>query len=215
MQCRTLHQYEGGDHIIFVGEVVDLVNSEHTPLVFQAGKYALAARKTNSEPFLASALPGTEFNEDFLGYLLWRGYFQFAAELRKDAAIRDLSDSEFLLLVILAHNNWRSPEELAKATFPDGGAAEAERALADLGARGLLEHRAAGPEGPMVGLNQAGMQRALAALAAARSTEATFLEKMGSWDGAALKNLLRGFIVGTDPGLPHPWERSGHQTSAP
>ncbi|WP_321390280.1 flavin reductase family protein [Emcibacter sp.] len=39
MQCKTVYQYEGGDHIIFVGEVLDLACNDVPPLVFQAGKY--------------------------------------------------------------------------------------------------------------------------------------------------------------------------------
>lgn len=39
-ECRTLHQYEGGDHIIFVGEVVDFDQQDGKPLVFHQGAYA-------------------------------------------------------------------------------------------------------------------------------------------------------------------------------
>ncbi|MGE3691903.1 MAG: flavin reductase family protein [Novosphingobium sp.] len=207
MQCRTVHRYEGGDHIIFVGEVVDLVSSDVTPLVFQAGKYALAARKASSEPLVASAVVGSEFNEDFLGYLLWRARFQFAVELKKDAAIRAFTDNAFLLLVTLAHNNWRSAASLARLMFVDDDASTATRALTELEELGLLERRTAANGDALVGLNDAGMAGALAALAAAQSTEAALLDKLGLWDGAALKNLLRGFIDATDPGLPHPWLR--------
>lgn len=205
MQCRTVHQYEGGDHIIFVGEVVDLVSSDAAPLVFQAGKYALASRKADAAPFVASTT--TEFKDDFLGYLLWRAYFQFTAELRKESAISDYSDDEFLLLVTLAHNNWRSPGGIAKAMFHGDAKDDTQEALAGLEAKGLLEKMTGADGVELVGLNQKGMDSALAALAAAKSTEAAFLDKLGLWDGAALKNLLRGFIVETDPGLPHPWER--------
>jgi 3-hydroxy-9,10-secoandrosta-1,3,5(10)-triene-9,17-dione monooxygenase reductase component len=207
LQCRTVYRYEGGDHIIFVGEVVDLVSSDDTPLVFQAGKYALAARKASGEPLVASALVGSEFNEDFLGYLLWRARFQFAAELKKDAAIRAFTDNAFLLLVTLAHNNWRSADSLAQTMFIDGDSADTARALAELEAMGLLERRVAGNGDALVGLNDAGMERALAALAAAKTTEAEFIDKLGLWDSTALKNLLRGFIDATDSGVPHPWVR--------
>ena len=207
MQCRTVHRYEGGDHIIFVGEVVDLVSSDVTPLVFQAGKYALAARKASGEPLVASAVVGSEFNEDFLGYLLWRARFQFAAELKKDAAIRAFTDNAFLLLVTLAHNNWRSANSLARTMFIDDDPADTARALGELEAMGLLERRKAANGDELVGLNDGGMERALAALAAAKATEAAFIAKLGLWDSTALKNLLRGFIDATDPGVPHPWVR--------
>lgn len=39
-QCRTRHQYEGGDHIIMVGEVIDFQVQDRAPLLFHAGRYA-------------------------------------------------------------------------------------------------------------------------------------------------------------------------------
>ncbi len=40
LQCRTQHQYDGGDHIIFVGEVLSHNHSAKKPLVFHQGQYA-------------------------------------------------------------------------------------------------------------------------------------------------------------------------------
>jgi len=48
-QCRTAFQYEGGDHVIFVGEVLAFDHSDRAPLAFQSGQYALATRKPRSE----------------------------------------------------------------------------------------------------------------------------------------------------------------------
>ena len=48
--------------------------------------------------------------------------------------------------------------------------------------------------GDVYGINQAGEDTALRLLAAAKSTEATFLERLGDWESVALKNLLKGFI---------------------
>lgn len=41
-QCRKAHQYEGGDHYIFVGEVLAFEATESPPLVFYGGQYAAA-----------------------------------------------------------------------------------------------------------------------------------------------------------------------------
>lgn len=41
-QCRTFAIYEGGDHEIFVGEVLDFDYSGRPPLVFHRGAYARA-----------------------------------------------------------------------------------------------------------------------------------------------------------------------------
>lgn len=44
-ECSSTFQYEGGDHLIFVGEVLQFEKNELAPLVFHAGSYALATRK--------------------------------------------------------------------------------------------------------------------------------------------------------------------------
>lgn len=38
-QCKTTYQYEGGDHIILVGEVLAFDRFEKAPLVFHSGAY--------------------------------------------------------------------------------------------------------------------------------------------------------------------------------
>lgn len=39
IECRSRHQYEGGDHIIFVGEVTRIAALKCDPLVFFEGRY--------------------------------------------------------------------------------------------------------------------------------------------------------------------------------
>ena len=38
--CKTRNMYDGGDHIIFVGEVVDYEHADKPPLLFHGGDYA-------------------------------------------------------------------------------------------------------------------------------------------------------------------------------
>ena len=38
-ECKTAHLYEGGDHIIIVGEVIKFSCNNTTPLVFHRGQY--------------------------------------------------------------------------------------------------------------------------------------------------------------------------------
>ncbi len=44
-QCRKAHQFPVGDHVVFVGEVVDFSRSDSRPLVFHGGRYAIAERR--------------------------------------------------------------------------------------------------------------------------------------------------------------------------
>src|SRR3546814_136968 len=68
-QCRTAFQYEGGDHLIFVGEVLDFDRAEGAPLVFHEGRYAHATRRDAPDVKPRSAHLAGSFSEDFLGYL--------------------------------------------------------------------------------------------------------------------------------------------------
>lgn len=39
IECMTKHQYDGGDHVIFVGEIVSLEAEEADPLVYHRRRY--------------------------------------------------------------------------------------------------------------------------------------------------------------------------------
>ncbi|WP_226562587.1 flavin reductase family protein [Salipiger thiooxidans] len=38
-ECRTVHRYDGRDHVIFVGEVLTVERAPRRPLLFHAGRY--------------------------------------------------------------------------------------------------------------------------------------------------------------------------------
>ena len=208
MQCRTAHRYDGGDHIIFVGEVVDLEQSDAPPLVFQAGNYALASRKGDETPLLSSSDNAEfDFNDDYLGYLLWRAYFQFHRMTRKQEVIAEHTDPEFLTLVSLFHSSSSSMEDLSHAMSYDGDIEAVQETIQSLAVRELVE--VAGSDRYV--LTEKGREVSLNILSAAKATETEFLNKIGSWESMALKNLLRQFIVETNPGLPHLWESQSEE----
>lgn len=41
--CRNITQYDGGDHLIFIGQIEHYQQRQGDPLVFHAGKYRIAA----------------------------------------------------------------------------------------------------------------------------------------------------------------------------
>ena len=42
-ECATVHRYDGGDHVIFVGEVKRYESRDRAPLIFHGGRYARLA----------------------------------------------------------------------------------------------------------------------------------------------------------------------------
>ncbi len=47
--CRARFEYEGGDHAIFLGEVVDFERREAEPLIYHGGRYGRLMRAPSSE----------------------------------------------------------------------------------------------------------------------------------------------------------------------
>ncbi len=203
MQCRTAFRYEGGDHIIFVGEVLALDRSEATPLVFHAGKYALATRKSASLSLSQAATGEAGFDENFLGYLLARAHFQFYERVRENVVRHSLDDVEYFVLSVLSVQDGRDLARI-NAHFAYTGQAATPELLAGLCRRGLLR----GGDGALHYLTPEGRQLTLELIAGAKALEAEVLGKLGEWDAASLRNLVKQLVLHTNLGHPHPWDEA-------
>ena len=202
MQCRTAFRYEGGDHLIFVGEVLALDRSEAAPLVFHAGKYALATRKSAGLSLSRAATGEASFDENFLGYLLARAHFQFYERVRENVVRHGLGDVEYFVLSVLSVQDGRDLARI-NAHFAYTGQAATPELLAGLCRRGLLR---SGGDGALHYLTPEGRQLTLQLIAAAKALEAEVLGKLGEWDAASLCNLVKQLVLHTNLGHPHPWD---------
>lgn len=203
LQCRTSFVYEGGDHLIFVGEVVAFDRSGLPPLVFQAGKYAVATRKASA--LSSGAGFDADWSEDHLPYLLGRSYFQVYFRIREQVRGDGLSDDEYFILSTLAVRDGRTQAEI-EAGLSYAGCNCGFPVLAELRQRGLL--RPADGAGDLRWfLSDEGRRRTLHLIAAAKAIESEVLATLGEWDAVALKNLLKQLVLSTDPGLPDLWSQ--------
>ncbi|MEG0858689.1 MAG: flavin reductase family protein [Pseudomonas sp.] len=204
-QCRTAFQYEGGDHVIFVGEVLAFDHSERAPLAFQSGQYALATRKPRSELRLATTPPPPEcsYTEDLLGYLLGRAHYQLLNALRLLLNNQQLDEQAFFILSVLCIRDNLSLEEINtfvnytghEVTLPSMRFLERQNMVAIEGEPGQLRFV----------LTANGREASLQQLALAKVVEEELSAKLGAADAQALKVLLKRLIVVSDPGLPDLW----------
>lgn len=113
-RCKTHYQYEGGDHIIFVGEVIDYVAHALPVLVFHGGRYADAKQKTApAEPLEPGVnLDDGQFTNDFLLYLLSRAHFQTSYPTRKACTALGMSEPEYFCLSLLAMNGALTEDDI-------------------------------------------------------------------------------------------------------
>lgn len=205
-ECTSTFQYEGGDHIIFVGEVKKFEKNDLPPLVFHAGKYALAATKEGevslSRP---DEPPPSSLRADMLGYMFGRARKNFLDSMRVHLEKYGLSDYEWrLLTIILTRKN------LTAASFrhfnQDAALDTLQQTLAALHDKGWVTTRPGADGGqPVYCLTEKGVFDSVSLLAIAKSHEESLMEKMGYMDGVLLKHLLNKFIQKTEGASPNLW----------
>jgi len=113
-ECKTWAVYEGGDHLILVGEVVDYrYNDASSPLIFARGSYAV------SSPHPAAAKPDNssttnELGSDYLLYLLRATYNRLSADLyAKILEQAEVNPEEWRVLAMLLENGPLQASELS------------------------------------------------------------------------------------------------------
>ncbi|HWY23381.1 MAG TPA: flavin reductase [Nevskia sp.] len=199
-QCKTAFQYEGGDHVIFLGEVLAFDRNEAAPLVFHGGRYAHATRRDPLGVKPRSAYLEGSFGDDFLGYLLGRSHFRMFAQIRQHLEQAHLSDQEFYVLSALTLKPALTVKDL------DAGMAgvldqNSHRAVESLVLHGLARETMPedGAEGPAYELTDAGRDSALRVITAAKGVEAQVLERLGAGEAPVLKSLLNRLLSVIDP----------------
>ena len=217
-QCKTAFCYDGGDHLILVGEVLAYDRSDKAPLLYLTGGYALAAPKAAQVASEAEAAERAQqvdapYTEDLLGYLLGRAHYQLLETIRCALGEHKLGDAEFFVLSLLAVSPNMNATEIAQHMAYTGLEA-GPTVLGVLEHRGLLaSHRPSGNgatessdiAGTSYRLTEQGQETMLRALAAAKAAEARLSDRLGEPGLAALRNLLKHAIASTDPGLPKLW----------
>jgi 3-hydroxy-9,10-secoandrosta-1,3,5(10)-triene-9,17-dione monooxygenase reductase component len=206
-ECRTAFQYEGGDHVIFVGEVLAFNRAETAPLVFHGGRYAHATRREAGDNQLHDPYLAGSFNEGFLGYLLGRSHFEFFRKIRPHLAQEQLDDEEFYVLSTLTLKRTMSESNLeaGMAGVLGEGSGRATEALIR---RGLVAITP-GTEGTLRStyqLTEAGGACALRLISASKAVESQILDRLGAGESAALKTLLNRLLHQLDPDVEALWE---------
>jgi len=178
-QCRLAFRYDGGDHEILVGEIVEFEHSDHAPLVFHGGRYGAinvtAPRGAGDDAGDAGALMEA----------VSRAYHRLFFNARQEFARRGLTEEAFYVLRILGRDEPQSFDAIARVVAKAGRRLTAD-VTEDLARRGLIEF-----VDDRFGLTSDG-RRALVELTAVRmSGEQTALEHLDRSEITVLKDLMR------------------------
>lgn len=99
-QCRTTFQHDGGDHLIFVGEVLEFDRSGRPGLVFHEGRYSVSAEHPMS-PAPRSLDEGAGFVRNFLPYMSGLCHQRCLSSFQEAVAEGRLDDHQYRVLFSL------------------------------------------------------------------------------------------------------------------
>lgn len=205
-QCRTTHMYEGGDHLIFVGEVLDFERHDEPPLVFQGGRYALARSKAGGEkPGAAVDVTHGTFTENFFLYLISRAHFQATYALRKEWERARIGEDEYLALTMLGLAG-PLPLQALQARLEHTGHMPNYATVAGLIDKGYVTETA---DGTRFSITVKGRELYLSLLARSKALEEELLSGFSGAEVADVINFLQRFIKRSDPGIPDFWQTDG------
>ncbi len=204
-QCRTAYRYEGGDHMIFVGEVLEFDQSELAPLVFHGGRYAIAAPKSTEA--LAQVDNASGFSNDFLIYLLSRAHHQLFLQMRRELQQHGMGEADWFCLSILSTEGTLTLAELDKRLADTGIEISYDR-LAGLASADFLSLRGGYDPSATAELTPKGRKAVIELIAAAKMAESTIESQLGPDETRVLKQWLRG--VGVDREATAPTIHSAH-----
>lgn len=199
--CRLRHSYDGGDHVIFVGEVLAFDTTPRPPLVYAGGEYGLSARhplapaprpRGEADP---PAPPPDAFVEDYLAYLLAKASSLVSAQFHETVRRAGLGVTDWRVLATLSDGLPRPVGALARTVLVPQPTLT--RQLDRMAADGLIERRP-DPEDrrrTAVFLTDAGRARVAPLLLAAKAHEGAVAQRHDSARVAALKATLRDLIA--------------------
>lgn len=196
-QCRTTYRYEGGDHIIFVGEVVAFDSFDKSPLVFHSGGYGLLLKKGSE-----AADDSAAYGNDWLGFLLGRTYYQLLLPMREYLKEQGLRDLDYELLTLLGMGDGRTLADLQHLVAITGQTVSAKD-LQPLIERELIVL----DQGRRVHFTEQGRRFAVELLAFAKAAETSAEQGLSFEEAQLLKVLLKRVIRSTGNELPAYWRK--------
>ncbi|WBG66494.1 hypothetical protein ELR50_27650 [Pseudomonas citronellolis] len=187
--CRLAYQYEGGDHVIFVGEIVDFGHSARKPLVFHGGRYGMLLPRQS----VAAVEPADEFSNlssDDLLFQVSNAYFQTRQRVIDQLQSHGWTAEEYAVLSIIGREDGLCVPEIAARSEKVRGQRISAAIVQNLIERGLLHEVDAG-DGPVaVRLTAEGRLAVLELIAIRKSSEADVQGNLDPSEVQLLKHLL-------------------------
>jgi 3-hydroxy-9,10-secoandrosta-1,3,5(10)-triene-9,17-dione monooxygenase reductase component len=178
--CRRAFNYDGGDHEIIVGEVIDYVDSDRAPIAYHAGRYALTMAHDSGKGQPAH-----------LTHLVQSCYFHMLTPVRDERTRLDITLHEHYLLNALRSQGTLSIDEANRIVGYSG--LEIDQPVIDsLESRGLIAP--SDQEAKSFSLTKVGADSVVRMISASLVMEQKLAEEFSLEERRALHTLLSRII---------------------
>ena len=181
-QCTPEHSYDGGDHIILVGRVVEFDVSGRPGLVFQAGRYAVGS----DHPMMnrpSDTSPKSGFVKNFLPYLTGHCHQEVLAKFQQTIESGPLSDPQYRILFILKDLQHADVDTLCELSL-------LAEELVELSLSGLVEQGLVTIQQGLISANDAGLEELSHMEAKVVDSEAQMLSVFSAEEAKGFKKQL-------------------------
>jgi 3-hydroxy-9,10-secoandrosta-1,3,5(10)-triene-9,17-dione monooxygenase reductase component len=185
--CRTVHRYEGGDHIIFVGEVLDFTHGESKPLAFHGGQYATLLRRKVAATHCDQ--DGTSLTSDNVLFHISRLFFDLRGDAVAERRRRNWNEAEYGVLNSLGREDGQSLAELEPEARRRGREL-ASGTLLSLQEKGLIEVEGAPGPAMRARLTERGRDGVVAIIGMLKAAESDALSSLDDGEAHVLRALL-------------------------
>ncbi len=191
-QCRNVHRYSGGDHAIFVGEVLDFKVNDRTALVFHRGDYTVTLPRPARDAGDGEIAGG--YVDDFLLPLLARAYRLFGLPFYEHLSEKGVPRDEWRVLATLSDQSCTRDELGWIIRMPDD---TLDSTIAALHEQEMIARAGPREDGgaPRLVCTPKGSRRVIELLAVAKAREADVLAGLPELEQQDFKRMLRRIIT--------------------
>jgi len=213
-ECATRHRYDGGDHVIIVGEVERFEHVTGSPLLFHGGAFAQTRQLLRETPACAVVDEATgRFGPDFICYLLSRAHFQVYVPLSREFAPTGVTEPEYFALSMLSIGE-KLRYSVLVAMLEHTGHAPTRADIASLASKGFVAVGDANADA-MISITALGRRAYLLLLAIDGRIARGALAGFAPEEIAEFAGYLKRVIANTGAGSPDVWsyQNGGQMTS--
>lgn len=182
-QCAVEHRYDGGDHIILVGRVLDFKTSDVAGLIFQQGRYAIGTDHPMTRRGFAQTEDEGGFVRGFLPYVTGRCHQALMDGFKLALQGSPLSAAQYRVLFSLREADQCDKEKLCELSLL--GENRVDMALDELFVKSLVSL-----DGDYAAVTRRGLEVLAEAEARLVAWEKQTLLNMPDGEAAALKEKL-------------------------